>query len=236
MKQVMGNPKNIYACHGAGRLIADNATLEEKQIFLGLVFSEGLRCSHGRISDTTLCFGFGSESLFNENEKTINNWPHLDSKLIVVVGTPFIFYHPVIIDDQASAYCYDNFKHLRNVEQNEPTKFLRPEFVVGAYDVTSKKFIENPNYYENLPEEKQKVLFDEVKKQFEADIYKYEEAKIKTSPDKLNMDEEINIIDGYIDCYEMSHGKNTFPSDIIKVEQKVKKIAANQLKQNANDL
>lgn len=236
IKKVMSNPKNIYAGHGAGRMITEKTSPEEQQIFLDLVFTEGLRCSHGRLSDTTLCFGPGSEMLFEENEKLINNWKHKDSKLIIIVSTPYIFYHPVIIDDQGSAYCYDNYKHLRNVDKNEPTKFLRPEFVSGAYDVTSKKFIANPNYYENLSEEKQKELFDKIKTQFEKDIYEYERIRINASPDKLSVDEEIDITDQYINEYERAHGEGTFPSEIIKVEQKVKKIASNQLKNNATDL
>lgn len=156
------NEFNAYYGHGTG---SNNPEKIES------IFKNGLRCSHEQLDFTTIPFGQGSPTLFEENKEEMNNWQHKDSKQIIIASLPLEYHHldvmgtPLYGKRQAAFYYF-----VSQEQSNElgisPGLYLKPEFIMGVYDANQKDFIYNERYYENLPEEEQEKLMDEIKKQY----------------------------------------------------------------------
>ena len=162
IEKQFANQANQYYAHGIG-------AYDEKVI--KSIFENGLRCSHNELYWTTLEFGKGSETLFKEKEQLMNNWEHKSSKHIMIASLPEVFQlldvsgTPLFQKKHAAFY--------NNILPEEAEKlgiapglYLKPEFIKGMYDVEKKDFIVNDRYYENLPEEEQRKVFEDVKKQY----------------------------------------------------------------------
>ncbi len=162
IEKQFANQANQYYAHGIG-------AYDEKVI--KSIFENGLRCSHNELYWTTLEFGKGSETLFKEKEQLMNNWEHKSSKHIMIASLPEVFQlldvsgTPLFQKKHAAFY--------NNILPEEAEKlgiapglYLKPEFIKGMYDVEKKDFIVNDRYYENLPEEEQRKVFEDVNKQY----------------------------------------------------------------------
>lgn len=162
IERQFANQANQYYAHGIG-------AYNEKVI--KSIFENGLRCSHNELYWTVLEFGKGSETLFKEKEQLMNNWEHKGSKHIMIASLPEAFHlldmmgTPLFQKRHAAFY--------NNISQEEAKKlgivpglYLKPEFIKGMYDAEKKDFIVNDRYYENLPEEEQRKVLEDVKKQY----------------------------------------------------------------------
>ena len=160
-KLIFNNLKNGYYGHGTNG----------NENILNSIFEYGLRNSHGTLYHTTISLGPGEQ--INENIlELLNNWPHLNSKKIVIISLPLKFH----IYDSAGIGTYlkstEAFSYIPNDEARfkEPLlidgSYTMPEFIKGYYDVNTKKFIFNPNYYEDLSIEEQNKLFDIIKQNY----------------------------------------------------------------------
>ena len=156
------NEKNMYYAHGIGAYSED---------VVNSIFKNGLRCSHNELYWTVVEFGEGSESLFREKEEMMSNWEHKGSKHIIIVSLPEIFH---LLDVKGTAlFQKRHAAFLNSISEEQADElgiakglYLKPEFVMGMYDTIKKDFVVNDRYYENLPEEEQKRVLDDVKKQY----------------------------------------------------------------------
>lgn len=154
------NKENIYYGHGIGA---------ERQDVIDSIFKYGLRCSHEQLDFTTIPFGEGSDTLFKDNEETMNNWQHKGSKQIIIASVPRDYH----LLDAGTLYGKRQAAFYNYFSQEEANElglaqgyYLKPEFVRGVYDANSRSFVSNAKYYENLSPEEQNKLFAEVKKQY----------------------------------------------------------------------
>lgn len=156
------NQANQYYAHGIG-------AYDEKVV--KSIFENGLRCSHKELYWTVLEFGKGSETLFKEKEQLMNNWEHKGSKHIMIVSLPEVFHlldvrgTPLFQKRHAAFYNNISLEEAKKLGI-APGLYLKPEFIEGMYDAEKKDFIVNDRYYENLPEEKQRKVLEDVKKQY----------------------------------------------------------------------
>lgn len=158
-KNIFDNSSNDYYGHGIGK---NNENVVKS------IFSNGLRCSHGSLYYTTIEFGMGSTTLFNEQLETLNNWKHKGSTQIVIASLPLkfqLFVNPLQYDKEAAYYTKMEDEEAKKLDL-APGKYLRPEFIKGMYDAETGIFTSNDKYYENLPVEEQNVLFGEIKKNY----------------------------------------------------------------------
>ena len=157
---ILNNPNVCYYGHGTGASLDDN---------IDSIFKNGLRCSHGSMYYTTVPLGIGTQ--ISEKEKNIlDNWEHLDSKYIVIVGIP-IGYELVEsysrgLSDRYMAFNYIPTKEQRDKYNLTESPYILPEFIVGYYNANDKTFVSNPKYYEKLSIEEQKEIFDKIKENF----------------------------------------------------------------------
>ena len=156
------NEGNQYYAHGIGAY--------DKNVIKS-IFENGLRCSHNELYWTVLEFGKGSDSLFREKEALMNNWEHKDSKHIMIASLPEVFH---LLDVKGTAlFQKRHAAFYNNISPEEASKlgispglYLKPEFIMGMYDAEKKDFVVNDRYYENLPEEEQRKVLEDVKKQY----------------------------------------------------------------------
>lgn len=156
------NSSNCYYGHGIG-------AYDEKK--MKSIFDNGLRCSHEQLYFTTIALGLGSENLFDENSDLLNNWEHKDSRQIIIASVP-IKYNLLDITG-TDLYGMGQAAFYNEISQDEAQKlniapgyYLRPEFVLGMYDADKKEFVSNDNYYENLKQSEQDLLFYEIKNRY----------------------------------------------------------------------
>lgn len=112
------------------------------------------------LDSTTIPLGPGESSLFEQNEKLLENWPHKNSKNIIIISLPLRYIlsrSTKIGTDLYQAFCIGN---------EEQGYFLRPEFIRGIYNSDTHSFIENINFFQNLPPEHQQALFEDIKEKF----------------------------------------------------------------------
>lgn len=156
------NEGNQYYAHGIGAY--------DKNVIKS-IFENGLRCSHNELYWTVLEFGKGSDSLFREKEALMNNWEHKGSKHIMIASLPEVFH---LLDVKGTAlFQKRHAAFYNNISPEEASKlgispglYLKPEFIMGMYDAEKKDFVVNDRYYENLPEEEQRKILEDVKKQY----------------------------------------------------------------------
>ena len=112
------------------------------------------------LDSTTIVFGEGSNSLFNEQKNLLDNWPHKGSKDIVIISIPRKY---VLRNTEVGLVdLYEPF-YTGSIEEGYK---LRPEFIKGIYNADSHSFTLNDNFYQNLNPEQQKKLFDTIKQQY----------------------------------------------------------------------
>ena len=161
VNEVLSNKENIYFGHGTG---------VHGDLLIDSIMLNGLRCSHGSLYNTSIPLGVGG-FIPKETIDLLDSWPHLESKIIVIVSYPYKY---KIIDtvglrtynqgDAAIYYIPSEENQAKYNLTNSP--YVMPEFVMGYYDNNNKTFINNLKYYEHLPIEEQRILFDKVKENY----------------------------------------------------------------------
>lgn len=112
------------------------------------------------LDSTTIGFGKGTDSLFDEKKNLLDNWPHKGSKDVVIVSIPQQY--ALKNTEVRYADLYEPF-YTGSVEEGYK---LRPEFIRGIYNADSHAFTLNDNFYQNLEPEQQKKLFDTIRQQY----------------------------------------------------------------------
>lgn len=112
------------------------------------------------LDSTTIVFGEGTDSLFNEQKYLLDNWPHKGSKDVVIVSIPRKY--ALRNTEVGLADLYEPF-YTGSIEEGYK---LRPEFIKGIYNADSHAFTPNDNFYQNLEPEQQKKLFDTIRQQY----------------------------------------------------------------------
>lgn len=160
-KLVFNNSKNGYYGHG---------TNGDKNV-IDSIFKYGLRNSHGTLYHTTMTFGPGDQ--IDENViDLLNNWPHLNSKKIIILSLPIKYHIYDNLDIGTYLKATEAFSYVPSEEEKAKESLLldgtytMPEFIKGCYDVEKKEFIANTKYYENLSIDEQNNLFDIVKQNY----------------------------------------------------------------------
>lgn len=161
INNILNNPSNIYYGHGTG--------IEDKSI-INSIMTNGLRCSHGSLYYTSVVLGQGMQ-IPQSQQEMLKNWPHLESKIIVVVSLPIQYKILDIVGSGTynkgdSAYYYIPSEETREKYSLTNSPYVMPEFVVGYYDARTDTFTRNPKYYENLPQNEQVNLFNQVKENY----------------------------------------------------------------------
>ena len=169
LDEIFSNKLNYYFGHG---------TTTDNEI-INAILNEGLKVKDPEtvrgymdtlrgLYSTTIPFGFGSENLFKEHKGLLNNWPHKSSKNVVVVSLPSKY----TLNPQNTKTGTDYFEAYY-IGDEETGYRLRPEFILGVYDANKKIMKINENYYSNLSEEKQKVLFENIEKRYAVSYASY---------------------------------------------------------------
>lgn len=112
------------------------------------------------LDSTTIGFGKGTDSLFNEQKNLLDNWPHKGSKNIVIISIPGKY--ALRNTEVGLADLYEPF-YTGSTEEGYK---LRPEFIKGIYNADFHTFTPNDNFYQNLEPEQQKKLFDTIRQQY----------------------------------------------------------------------
>lgn len=151
LSNILNDPDIFYLGHGTGRRT-------DTQNVLNSIMEKGLRCSHGSLTYTTVGL-FNGGNLSEHILETLNNWPHLDSNKIVIVGIPYKY--QVLCDDRFLSFYYKPSETDR--------EYLRPEFIVGYFDAETQSFVNNPKYFKNQSLSDQEKLINSVKER----LYKF---------------------------------------------------------------
>ncbi|MBE6154894.1 MAG: hypothetical protein E7163_04925 [Firmicutes bacterium] len=189
----LNNNQNMYFGHGTG----------SKSEVIQSILNNGLRCSHGSLYFTSISLGIGSQIADSEQE-LLRNWPHLDSKIIVIVSLPIKYRTLDVVGlgiegNGDAAFYYIPAENLRNkyIElTNSP--YVMPEFIAGYYNSQNDSYTPNPKYYENLSMQEQESLFIKVKENYfnvvtdAVDIEQYKEILKIVGCEFPLSDDEIN--------------------------------------------
>lgn len=161
INKLLNNTQNMYFGHGI--------EIEDSEVIQSIM-NNGLRCSHGSLYFTSVALGIGSQIPESEQEM-LKNWPHKDSKIIVIVSLPLQYKIIELVGtatynqgDAAYYYIPDEITREKFSLTNSP--YVMPEFIVGYYDARNDSFTSNPRYYENLQEHEQSNLFNKVKENY----------------------------------------------------------------------
>ena len=190
----LNNEHNQYLGHGIG---ANNPEV------VSSIIKNGLRCSHGALFYTSIPLGIGSQITDLERE-LLQKWPHKDSEIIIIISIPIEY---KIIDSPSlgtfnmadAAFYYIPDPKARVEYDLTNSNYVMPEFIWGYYDRNNNTFTKNNNYYENLPIDKQKQLFEQIKQNYfnviqdGCGIDTYHEIMIELGRSFPLSDEEIDI-------------------------------------------
>lgn len=176
----------FYLGHGT---TGDESTIQS-------IFETGLRVvnpeairpydSHLRgLDSTSISLGAGSDHLFSYQQKLIENWPHLQSKKIVICALPQKLVLPFICCSP-----YSDLYRSFYIGSEEDGYSLRPEFIRGYYDVDEGAFIPNTNFYQNLDDDKRQALMNEL---IACYIDNYAKSSVRSPID--NMDFPKDLVD-----------------------------------------
>lgn len=110
------------------------------------------------LDSTTVFLGSGNNQLFEQEKENLNNWPHKDSKNIVIISLPKEYVLRITeigtLADQYKPFYIGSEKQGFN---------LRPEFIKGIYNAETHSFTENANFYQSLDEATQRRMFEDIK-------------------------------------------------------------------------
>lgn len=112
------------------------------------------------LDSTSISFGEGNSSLFSSQKDLLENWPHKESKDVVIVAISQKYI--LELTDVRYSDLYGAF-YTGSAEEGYK---LRPEFIKGIYNADSHSFTPNDNFYQNLEPEQQSNLFEDIKQQY----------------------------------------------------------------------
>ncbi len=179
IEEVLKDRDILYYAHGTGKLSADDADNK----ITNSVFENGL-LSYTRgcgvfatekcLGSTATCLGLGSDSLFEECSDIFKSNGHMGSKRIIVLGLPFEYIFPVIsyYGTESEVAFFDRKAFFTPMDKESRDgkppihEVLMPEFVVGAYDANTGRFIENGRYYKKLDERRRGEILKKVQRNY----------------------------------------------------------------------
>lgn len=209
--------QNFYFGHGTcGGEETINSILKNG---LNTVNSEAMK-GYGNtlrgLYSTSIGLGEGRDYLFSEQIDLLENWPHKDSKDVIIISIPKKY---ALRNTEVGGMTdlYEPFY----VGSEEEGYNLRPEFIMGIYNADSHTFIQNDNFYQNLDENKQEKIFEEIKNRY---IKSYAEYS-KVAPDEVTIPLPLNEkeleevgIEWYKNQLEKFRKDKTFDSQMLDSE------------------
>ena len=182
------------------------------------------------LDSTSLMFGEGSDSLFSMQKDKLDNWPHKNAEDIVIVAIPKKFTLRRI--DVGESDLFEPF-YIGNDEEGYK---LRPEFIKGVYNATSKSFTPNENFYENLDSKKRddllKAIWQKYVKLFAE--HSFVSPEDQYSPLSLNEEELRELsVEWYKVQLEKLRNDKTFNQDTL--DESLTEIASQELLSDFSD-
>lgn len=118
------------------------------------VLEEGLESKHPYL-DTTAMPLFGDEPFEEQPDEVFErfiNWPHLESKAVVVIALP---HKPQDFKGGITDYLNSAFEELGTEDTGHNTRYVLPStYIRGYFNAETGKFVENPNFKPTIPKAK----------------------------------------------------------------------------------
>ncbi len=184
IEDIFKNEQDFYFGHGTpGGEQVINSILENGLMTVNpdtiKVYGNTLR----GLDSTTFLFGKGTDSLFSKQKDLLDNWPHKNSKNVVIISIPRKY--ALKNTEVRLADLYEAFY----IGSEEEGYKLRPEFIKGIYNADSHSFTLNDNFYQNLEVCQQEELFREVKQQYIMSYAKHSMVAPDKSENRFSLDE-----------------------------------------------
>lgn len=129
---LLGNEEYFYLGHGTGRNNSNEVVPS--------IFKNGLRTKNNSLYYTAI--GLDTTNI-EELETKLNNWPHLESKNIILIRVPIKY-----INMYGESSDLDGEKFGAFYQEINGIYYLKPKFIIGCY--SNGYFIKNPLFEENL--------------------------------------------------------------------------------------
>jgi len=168
IESVFQSPQDFYFGHGT----------PGDETVLSTILGNGLRTVNAEavrgysstlrgLDSTTISFGAGTDTLFQEQKDLLEHWPHKASPNIVIVSLPQKY--TLRYADVGAVDLFSPFY----VGSEKDGFSLRPEFIKGIYQADSHTFTPNDNFYQNLEPEQQAKLFETIQQQYIGSFAEY---------------------------------------------------------------
>lgn len=160
----------IYLGHGTGRSGNDDQIVDS-------IFNRGLRTKNNSLCYTTIVLstptpeikeqfkelGVPEPTISGLNEQ-FNNWPHMDSKKIIIARLPLEYINSMGDPSDLDGEKYGAFFREELQENGHKTYYLDPKFIVGCFDVDKQMVRLNEGYEQTMTPETISTLRDGYKK------------------------------------------------------------------------
>ncbi len=154
----------IFLGHGTGRSGNGDQVVDS-------IFSKGLRTKDNSLYYTTVGLSAPTPELkdqfkeFDLPEPTIgglkeqlNNWPHLNSKKVIIVRLPLEYVNSMGDISDLDGERYGAFFREELQENGRKTYYLDPKFIVGCFDVDKQMVRLNEGFEQTLTPETISIL------------------------------------------------------------------------------
>ena len=150
-----------YLClgHGTGRLGGYDNVVDS-------IFEDGLRTKDNSLYLTTIGLSTPtpeikeqakdlglSEPTIDSLKITFNNWPHQNSKQIIIARIPIKYINMMGDTGALDGERYGAFMRTRTSETGKVTNYLDPKFILGCFDVEKQMVRLNPHFEKQLSPE-----------------------------------------------------------------------------------
>lgn len=172
-----------YIClgHGTGRAGNDDSVVD-------MIFKEGLRTKDNSLYYTTIGLSTPTPEIIQNSEELgiekptieklenqFNNWPHLDSKKIIIARIPTKYINNLGNRSDLGGELFGAFMIEKPLLNNGVRNYLNPAFIIGCYDVDKKMVRLNDLFEKELSEKTLKEVKEKYKKTLEKTQARLEE-------------------------------------------------------------
>lgn len=150
-----------YICLGNGTGRRGNS-----DELVDLIFKEGLRTKDNSLYYTTIVLSTPTPELIKQYEELgipeptipslkhlLNNWPHLNSKRIILVRIPIKYINMIGNSSDLDSEKYGAFMIKRVLDDGTYRYYLDPRFIIGCYNAENQTVRLNKSFEINLSDE-----------------------------------------------------------------------------------
>ena len=158
-----------FLCHGTGRTGNSDEVVDQ-------IFSEGLRTKDNSLYFVTIGLSTPTpetkeahrklgikEPTMEELKTQLDNWPHLDSKKIIIARLPLEYINNIGDRSDLDGERFGAFYIQRIQPGGTSRNYLDPRFIVGCYDALKQLVRLNRSFERTLSEQTIKRLSDGYK-------------------------------------------------------------------------